>query len=52
VANNIITCKVEDPSSPPWPKVIMMDLDEVTTDLEETMLVSTPRSTIGSNEMN
>ncbi len=52
VANNIITCEVEDPSSPPWPEVTMMDWDEVTTDLEETMSVSTPSSTISSNEMN
>jgi hypothetical protein len=52
VANNIITCEVEDPSSLPWPKVTVMDLDEVTMDLEETMSVSTPRSIISSNEVN
>jgi len=52
MANNIITYKVEDPSSPPWPKVVIKDLDEVTMDLEETMSMSTPRYTIGFNEVN
>jgi len=52
LANNIITCEVEDPSSPPWPEVIMTNSDEVMTDLEETMPMSTPRSPMGSNEMN
>jgi hypothetical protein len=52
LANNIITCEVEDPSSPPWPKVILTNSDEVTTDLEETMPMSTPRSPMSSNEMN
>ncbi len=52
LANNIITCEVEDASSPPWLEVVMRDSDEVTTDLEETMSLSTLRFVIGSNEVN
>ncbi len=39
-------------SSPPYLEDAMIDLEEETTNLEDTTLTATPQSAMGSNEVN
>jgi hypothetical protein len=43
---------VEEESSPPYPKDVMIDLKEEITNSEGTTLMVTPQSITGSKELN
>jgi hypothetical protein len=43
---------VEEESFPPYPEDAMTDLEKETMNSEDTMLVVTPQSTMGSNKLN
>jgi hypothetical protein len=50
-ANSITKSNVEKERSPPYPKDVMMDLEEETMNLEDTTSATTPQSTMGSNKL-
>jgi hypothetical protein len=52
VLDNITTSEVEEPSSPTNPKKVMMDLDDIIIDVEETTSLGTPRSKTGLADKN
>jgi Leucine-rich repeat (LRR) protein len=51
-ASNITRSDVEKERSPPYLEDAVMDLEEETTNSEDTTPTVTPQSTIGSNELN
>lgn len=52
LANSITRSEAENESSPPYPKDAMTNLEEKMMNLENTMLVVTPHSAMGSNKLN
>jgi hypothetical protein len=52
LVNSITRNEVEDESFPPYPEDVMTNLEEETMNSEDTILVVTPHSTMGSNKLN
>ncbi|CAM6033606.1 unnamed protein product [Sphagnum compactum] len=52
LANSITKSEVEEESSPPYPKNTMTNLEKMTMNSKDTMLMVTPHFAMGSNKLN